>query len=491
MPITRESPAGRAAPRVARNGAARVGADVLGKVASFVLFGAVARTLGEAELGVYVAAVAFTQVVTAPIDLGFDTHVLRTVSSDRSQLRGLFFNTIALKLVIAVPILAVAFAALQMIGYGGHTRAAVYVLAAGLMADVLAITPTVVFTAFERVDLLAVTIVVQRVGAAVLGVAALAAGLGVIAVAAAYSVAAVLGLAVALMLMAASEIGMPRFSLSPRSWPSLLKRSAPFAALDAAGLLLARIDVVILAALATTAAVGSYGAAYRLLESTSLITFAVFSACAAMYGYLGQGTEPTIAAVFSRSIKLAVALLAPCAVTFAVLAAPLIRLFFGHELGGAAAPLRLLAPAMALMGVITLASYLVVAQRGARLMLPVAAAMAALNVGLNFVLVPYLAASGAAAAMLATEAVFAPLALALAARAVGGLAWSGTLGAPLGATAAMALWMALAGLGPVTALTSGLLVYLVVLVSLERVVAPGDFAWMLSGARRLRAGATA
>lgn len=474
------------APRSGRNTAVRIAGDAIGKLASFFLFAAVARTLGPGPLGVYAAAFAFTQVVTVPIDLGFDTHLLRVVSKDRSRLGALFYDTLALKLALTLPVFALAWGALHLLGYGADIRHVVVLLAAGLTADTLATTSTVTFTAFERADLVAVTIVVQRVGAAVLGIGALAMGKGVTAVAVAYTVAAVAGFVLSLILIGASAVRLPRVRLSPRTWPALLRRSAPYAALDVAGLLLARIDAVIIAALATTLAIGRYGAAYRLFESTFLITFGVFGAFAAMYGYLSRTSEPTVADAFARSVKIALTLLMPCVVVLGMLAEPTVRLLFGPGLAGAAGPLRMLAPAAALMGVVTLASYVVVAQRGARAVLPVAGAMVGLNIALNLVLVPAYAERGAAAAMLVTEAAFAVAILVLAVRTVGGVRWSGMLGAPLGAATAMVACMALPDLAPLAALGLGGLAYVGVFGALERVVSPRDFASARAVVRRLR-----
>ena len=87
--------------------------------------------------------------------------------------------------------------------------------------------------------------------------------------------------------------------------------SAPFAVQDVFGALLFRLDAVILSLMATEAAVGRYGAAYRLLESTLFISWALNGAFVAMYAYLGRDTEPTVGAVFQRSVKAALVLLVP------------------------------------------------------------------------------------------------------------------------------------------------------------------------------------
>ena len=69
--------------------------------------------------------------------------------------------------------------------------------------------------------------------------------------------------------------------------------------------LLFKVDAVILALMTTEAAVGLYGAAYRVFEATWSSPTRSSRAFSAMYVYLERDTEPTIHGTFSRSIKLA------------------------------------------------------------------------------------------------------------------------------------------------------------------------------------------
>src|SRR5262249_56885855 len=118
----------------------------------------------------------------------------------------------------------------------------------------------------------------------------------------------------------------------------------PYAADDVLTALLFKLDAVLLSILSTNVAVGLYGAAYRLFEATLSIDYSLAGAFGAMYAYLSHDTEPTISAVFQRSLKLALVTLVPFALTFGALAEPIVRLLFRQELIRAAPPLPLLAP---------------------------------------------------------------------------------------------------------------------------------------------------
>jgi O-antigen/teichoic acid export membrane protein len=371
----------------------------------------------------------------------------------------------------------------NLLGYGTTSREAVYIVSGALLLDSLTYTVLGVFTAYERGELSAIAVVVERVLAAALGLGALAAGFGVVAVTAAYAISAAITLAVALWLMR-RRVHPPRLDLSRARRREIRSGTWGFAAQEVLSIGVARADAVILSLMATTAVVGTYGAAYRLLEATLFIPLSLSTAFSAMFTYLGPRTEPTIQAVYQRALKLALALLTPCAVLLLVLAAPVIRLLYGDGFGGSAGPLRLLAPAVVLVGIVLLSSSLVVSRRDPGVMARLFGMALAINVGLNVALIPSLKASGAATAMLVTEVVFAAVAVGLAARAVGGISPARTLGAPLVGGGLMAAVLALLHTRPLLAALAGGVAYLAGFVLAERRLSPVDLRFVVDMVRR-------
>ena len=211
----------RAAGRALRNTGTRAAAEVVGKLATFLLFAVLAREVGQEGLGAFVFAFAFLGLGMTPIALGCDSYMLREVARDRSRADRLFFNVIALKLAMAVPVLAALFGALLALGYDDRVRDTVLVLSVGLLLDLLGKSLNGLFNANERSDLLALSLVVQRVATAALGIAALALGYGVVAVAAVYSVGSALGYAVAIRSLR-RNIGIPSRTVEPRGWRRLI-----------------------------------------------------------------------------------------------------------------------------------------------------------------------------------------------------------------------------------------------------------------------------
>lgn len=468
--------------RAARNTAARGGAEIASKLASLVLFGALARAVGASQLGVFVFAFSFVQIAIVPVDLGFDSFLTREVARDRDQIRDLFPAILATKVLIAVPVLLGAVLLVGAIRDDELARQTVLLLSLGLFLDSVTRTVTGVFVGLERGGMVAYSITSQRVSAALLGLAVLATGHGVTAVALTYTAGSALGLAVGLALLGRALGGLPLRGARPRL--GLVRPSLPFALRDGAAVLLYKLDDVMLSLLATDAAVGRYGAAYRLLEATFFIVYSLQGGFAAMYVYLGTATTPTVGAAFGRSIKAALALLVPVGVTFLALAEPLARLVFGGALAGAAGPLRLLGPVAVTLAVFTLSATLVLSRSSPRPIVVAGVSMTAANLLLNLALIPLGRETGAAAAILVTSSVFTVAALRLAARVVGGLHWRTVLSGPLVAGAAMAVPAVALHARPALALAAAGAVYVVALVLIELRTSPGDVRFVRELLRR-------
>ena len=472
-----------AAGRVARNTAARAVAELVGKFASLLLLAVLAREEGPAAVGVLVFALAWAELSMAPVEMGFDRLLVRLVARDHAALDGSFFNVLVLKLARAALVIPVSGVLVWVLDYDADTMAAVGLLTFAFLLDTLSYTVYTTFNAVERGDLVGLALAAQRLTAAAIGVTALFLGYGVVVVAGAYLCGSIVGFVVGLALLA-RRVGMPRRILPAEPRHDLRVRSRPFAGQELLSIGLSRVDVLLLSAIATDTVVGYYGAAYRLLEATLFIPTALQGAFVAMYTYLGRDSEPTIRATFQRSIKLLLVLLVPCAVAFAVLPGPLLEFLFGDDFGAADGALRALAPTVVLLGVVLLAQSLMSSRLPPRRLVLYYAIALAVNVAACFALIPSLDATGAALAMLIAELVLAVLTMWASLGEVGGIDVAATLGGPLaGAIAMAAVLLALQSL-LIVALIAGTLVYGVVLIAVDRRLAPADIGFLATAARR-------
>jgi len=240
----------------------------------------------------------------------------------------------------------------------------------------------------------------------------------------------------------------------------------------------------VLSAFFTNAVVGLYGAAYRLLEATLFISSALVGAFSAMFTYLDEHSDPAIRPVFERALKATLTLHAPCGVALAVLADPLLALFFGGGFGAAVPAMQILAAVVVVLGVVRIAAALNLSRGDPGRLKRWFVVALALNIALNLALVPPLEATGAALAMLGTELVFAALLLGLVADTIGRPRVITTLLAPALASGGMAaaMWPLREDLLP--ALPVGVVAYAAIFLAIERLVSPGDLRFLVGLLRR-------
>lgn len=461
--------------RAAFNSSAIAVGEIVGKLASLALVAVLARRGGASAVGLWIFAQSLCQITTMPVDFGLDRWLLRRIAADRAEYLARFPVVLGIKAALVVPCAALTWLLLVALGTGHTERIVVLVVFGGFLLDAISRLVDHVFSAVDRGALIAPGTIVQRVLAAGLGIAALETGHDLVWVAGAYVIGSAASAAVFAFLLH-RHVGSPGWRVRLGGWREVVRGSVPFAAQDVLTVLLFRVDIVILSALATTAVVGDYGGAYRLLEATMFIASSLTGGFVAMFTYLRRDSEPTVQGVFAGAIRLAVAVLTPIALVFALLAPDVIRIFYGSDLGGAVTPLRLLAPVVVLLGVVALTSSLIVSREDPRAITKLTAIVTALNVALNLALIPPLGADGAALAMLVTEVVFLAAALRLAHRLVGPVPWARSLAGVLAGAAAMAIALVALHDRWLLAGAVGTVAYGVVLLLVERLTRAGPAA---------------
>jgi O-antigen/teichoic acid export membrane protein len=466
-----EATAGR---RILVNTAFRAAGDLVSKLASIALYVVMARRLGDAPFGVFTFAFSLVTLVTALGDLGQTDVLVREVARDRDRVHGYFGDTVALKLLLSVPALAIAIGGVFAVGAPTETRLVVTLIGTAVVAELLMDTSFGVFQAFERQSLTAVVLIAQRTLTSAAGIVALLLGADVVTVSAVYLAGAILALVLSLSLVERRVVRVG-FHPTPARWGRLMRAAVPIGLTTVFWTVLSRVDTSMLAAYRSDAVVGNYGAAYRLLESTLFLSWSVGSAVFPVLSRLGRATSPPAGLVYERSVKLLLSLTVPLAVGAAVLADGVIEMLYGPGFSSAADALRLLAPAIALYPVSYVAGILLISQDRQVATTITYGVIAAENVLLNLALIPRFSLYGAAAGTSISELLIVAALVWAAAGPAGPVRWGRATAGPLVAGAAAAVTMfALRGVGVVPAALAGSTIYALALLGFERLSYPGD-----------------
>ncbi|MDQ1438683.1 MAG: hypothetical protein QOK43_2312 [Acidimicrobiaceae bacterium] len=474
--------------RVLRNVALRGMAELGAKASTLALFMVMGRKLGDQGVGVYSFALSTAALATMFADFGQDQVLTREVARDHAALPRYYADTMAVRTLVGLPLLAAAVVVVPLFGYGGQAQLSLLLVGAGVLVDMLAKTTMAVFQAYERIGYLSSVLVTERWLLSVGGVVAMVMGAGVVAVSAVFLAAAVVALVLATILL--RRVVTVPIRVSPGTWAGLMRTCAPFGLAGFFGAILFRVDATMLAAFTDASTVGNYAVAYRLFETTLFVSWSINTAFYPVFARSGPGEERDAATAFEHALKLGLSAVLPVAIGFAVLAHPLIRTVFGSgphsDFGRAPQAVRLLAPAVCFYPVSFLADYLILSRKADRKLTALYAAVAVENIVANLILIPRYSLHGAAASTSVSEGLSALGTILIARRLVGPLDWRRVLAGPVGAALpATAVLLALRGLvNPLAAAVAAGLVYAVVLLAIERARHPDDLAALRDMVRR-------
>ena len=463
--------------------------ELVAKTASVAFYIAIARKLGEQSFGDFIFGLSLSALLFTAAGFGTDDLVAREVAKDRRSLEGLFANVLVLKTLIIAVMLGVIALVVTVQGYPPDTRLAIMLISVGVGLEIISKTLQAVFQAYERMQYIAATLIIQRALVAAVGVAALLAGADLVAACAIFAAGGIVANVSAWFWLHRAVV-QPRLKIDTSRWLTILRAGAPLGFVGTVYYALIKVDATLLSFLngGNNAQVGHYGAAFRLIEATMFVSWAFGGA---MFPWLsrreeGDGEAVSLVRGYELGLKALVAMLFPIAAFFAIYARPLIELLYGPEFGDAILPLRFLAAMTVLYGINAFIAMLMIARgRPAEFTRP-ALLVVVQNVIFNLILIPPLGATGAAINAVISGILLAGLTLGAAQRVFGDISIARVLVAPAVASAAMAAVAIATGISlTVGATIAGAAAYLVTLLFLERYAFPEDWGFY-SGVLRLR-----
>ncbi len=383
---------------IARNTGILVAGDVIAKIASLAFYVALARYLGNSEFGDFSFAVSLAVVLVTIAGFGLDSLLTREVARNQDEFHPMLWNAIVAKLGFGAAAVAGA-TAIALIGdYRGAVVATVAIIAVATLIELIGRSIGAALQGLEDMAPIAISGIVQRFSTAALAITAMALGAELVEVAALYLLGSLIaliywGIALGRRGMRPKELG-----LSQGRMRALVSASVPIGLGVIFGTILYRVDSTLLSFLKDNDAVGLYGAAYRLLDSTLFISFFFVGALYPLLSRIGPDTSPSSTQVLELGLKLLSLALVPIGASFVLFASPLVDLIYGADYAQSAAAVRWLGGATFLYGIGYLAGSLLITQDRQGVLAWAVASVAVQNVILNLILVPPFSFEGAAAA---------------------------------------------------------------------------------------------
>lgn len=372
-------------------------AEVVGKLASVALAVVAARVLGDAGFGVFAFALSFSLLLaTIPIG-GFSTLLVQRASAAPDQLDRLLTQALGINTALAVPVYLLVGGAVAAARPSREAALAVVVLLVASLVEVWTTTLRSAAQVRQQQLGVALALVAQRIGTAVLAVAVLVLGAGVTGLALAYLAGTALGGVAVVAAVRRLQVRLDRSGLVLRESWATVRAAFPISVDTVVSMALFRLDVVLLGLLASDAAVGHYSAAYRLLETVLFLTWTVNNA---VFPTVAADPSPArVRGALERLLAVAATAYLPFGLLLLLRAPDLLDLVYGGDFAAPGTPvLRWLALAPLAFALGYFASYAMLALEQRTRVVLASCLAAAVNVLLNLLLIPVFGATGAAAA---------------------------------------------------------------------------------------------
>lgn len=379
----------------------------VGQIGSRIIRAAIiiyaARLLGVAEYGAFSYALGLAGFFTIFVDIGLNT-ILTRESSKNPEERTRFFATIfwlkiflltltAGLIITIAPHFSKIEAAKQLI-----TLVAFLTFFDSLRDFVLAF-----FRSFEKMEWETLINMATNIAITVSGFIILAYAPTAKALLITYCASTAFGALIALLMI--KKYLLQIFSAFQKNLIKTIIQSAlPVAMMSFLGAFMTNVDLVMLGWLKTSEAVGLYSASQKIIQILYIIPsiFAI-AAFPALSRFVQKGQQETIKKLMEKLITVSLTLAVPITIGGIILAKPLISFIYGQDYSGGTIVFQLLLIPIIFIFPGQMIGYFILANDKQMKITAVAGISSILNLGLNYILIPFWSIAGAAIATLISQ----------------------------------------------------------------------------------------
>jgi O-antigen/teichoic acid export membrane protein len=401
--------ADNAARRVFKNSSLPIAANLVNRVIDLGFAAVMLRFLHPDGNGDYaLAALIAAQYFLTISNWGLNDLTVREVAADHTQAARLWSITLLLRCGISVLLIPVAAALVGIYALIGNPLSAAAVGALALLMvhlfpAALASACSASFQAFQRMEVPALVALLTNIARVLVGTMVFIMGGRVVALA---GVALVTTLLNGLLFFALQQRLLFRARMvweQAAAW-QLLREAFPLLLNSLLLVVFFRFDVLILRGVSDASAVGTYDAAYKLINMTTIIPAYFVAALFPMLARYAVSDRAALLRTYRHAVMLLQMIAWPVAFGVTVLSSDLILLLGGQNyLPGAAVALAILIWYLPLSYLNGVTQYVIIAMRRQHSITVAFAIAAVFNLCANLLLIPRFGYDAAAALTIATE----------------------------------------------------------------------------------------
>jgi len=450
----------------------------------------VPRLLGPAGIGLIITAWSVTGILAIALGFGTKNYLVRALVVERDQASGLLATGTLLRLVLVPFFLAAVFIWAHFAHYGHEGTLVLYLAGGATILTLLAEPMQATFQAFERMEYLAISDVINKSVQGLLGIVLALMGFGAIGFSACWMVMSGVVLVLdAWWLRRYVTLGLRS---TVRGFAHMVKESMAYWAFGLFFMIYLWIDTAMLSLMTNPTVVGWYGVPTKVFQSLMFVPVLVSTAWLPRLVAVHVRAPNELRRAARTPIELVLVLGLPIGAAVAAVAGPLVRTIYGPAYNHAVPVLVILGLCVAPMYLNIMFSQVLIAAKRQVVWTWVMAGATVFNPGVNAILIPLTqhrfgnGAIGAAISLLLTELLIVGVGIALVGRGIVGRSTGRRV--VLTAAASVGLYGTTFGLqsfGPVLSLTAGAAVFVAIVVAL-RLVTPEEMAFVREHAGRVR-----
>ena len=407
-----DEPNSSLAVRMAANTIVQAVGSLLASVIGFVTFVAITRYLGPGAFGDFTAATVFLFIPVVLADVGLSAAVLRDISADPDRIEPAMRTSLPLRVIVSALAVLVAVGVGLALPFNDQTTSAILIASVGAFIQLMTLALLPVLQSQLKMHWAVGATLVGRITTLALTLGVLAAGLGFRSIV----VAHVAGLAVSFLLhlVAVARMVPLRPVIDVTHWRRLVAGAVVLGLAIGISQIYFRVDAVLLALLSSAEEVGFYGAAYKFIELSAIITSAVgVSIFPPLARFVATG-DPRARRLVQRGFDILLAAAAPLTILMLTYPDEIVVLAAGPDFQEGGKALQILAPYVLFSFANAVMWSVLISSNRDRSLLAMAVGVLVLNVGLNVLLIPEYGFEAAAAISVVSEAAIAiPIALAV------------------------------------------------------------------------------
>ncbi len=299
-----------------------------------------ARKLGAEEFGVFSSILAFIAFFSLVEEFGLNAPMIRRIARHRDRGPVILGEVFGVKVVLGLA----AYLLLLATAIGlGVTPAITAILGLSMIFEILALTVTRAFEAYERMKDVAIITILERSLLCLAGVAAVYLGGSLVYVSLAYLFTFVCSLTLA-AAMFNRRVAPFRPRASRETWKPMLREATPFLVSSILSIVWTRVDIYYLTSFRSAAEIGWYTAALRVVEAQIFIPVAILGSLFPVLSRLQGESVAAFNRILGKNFVFLMGLGAAVAWVTYAFSSEIISLLFGELYQESAGMLRIFAP---------------------------------------------------------------------------------------------------------------------------------------------------